>query len=84
MWNLNGDTNEHTYETKPELQTQRTGLWLPRGEEVGEGWTGSLGLADANQYTYMYILVIYMNKQQGLTVQHRELYSYLVIAHQGK
>ena len=27
-----------------------TDLWLPRGRggEVGEGWTGSLGLADAN------------------------------------
>ena len=29
----------------------RTGLWLPRGMEVGEGWTGSLEFTDANLYT---------------------------------
>ena len=33
------------------------------GWEVGEGWLGSLGLADANY------------KQQGPSVEHRELYS---------
>ena len=33
-----------------------------------EGRTGSLGLAGANDY-------IQMDKQQGPTVQHRELYS---------
>ena len=32
------------------------------GWEVGEGWLGSLGLADANY------------KQQGPSVEHRELY----------
>ena len=25
-----------------------TYLWLPRGREEGVGWTGSLGLVDAN------------------------------------
>ena len=34
----------------------------------GNGWIGSFGLADANYYYRM-------DKQQGPTVQHRELYS---------
>ena len=38
------------------------------GGEMEEGRTGSLGLAEANYY-------IRMDKQQGPTVQHRELYS---------
>ena len=50
MWNLKYDTNEHIYETETESQTQRTDFWLPRGRWVGEGWIGSLGLADANYY----------------------------------
>ena len=29
---------------------QRTDLWLLRGQGVGEGWSGILGLADANYY----------------------------------
>ena len=48
MWNLKYDTNELIYET--ETQTERTNLWLPRGSGLGEGRTGSLGLADANYY----------------------------------
>ena len=38
------------------------------GGRVGEGWIGSLGLADTNYFYSMY-------KQQGPTVQHREQYS---------
>ena len=45
--------------------SQRTDLWLPRGQ--GEGWSESLGLADANYD------ICGMDKQ-GPTVQHRELY----------
>ena len=45
---LKYDTNELIYET--DSQTERTGLWLPRGGRVGEGWSGSLGLADTNYY----------------------------------
>ena len=48
MWNLKHDTNELIYET--DSQTERTDLWLPRGRGAGEGWTGNLGLADANYY----------------------------------
>ena len=41
------DTNELIYETETDSQTQRPDL--PRGRE-GEGWTGSLGLADASYH----------------------------------
>ena len=40
--------------------TEQTCGWQ-RGTGVGEGWTGSLGLVDANHYYRM-------NKQQGPTV----------------
>ena len=33
-----------------QAQTWKTDLRLPRGGEEGVGWTGSLGLADANYY----------------------------------
>ena len=33
------------------LQTWRADLWLPVGRREGVGWTGSLGLVDANYYT---------------------------------
>ena len=48
MWNLKYDTNGLIYKTEIDSQTQRTDLWLPKGS--GEGWTGSLGLVDANYY----------------------------------
>ena len=32
MWNLKYDTNELTYETETDSQTERTDLWLPRGK----------------------------------------------------
>ena len=41
MWGLKYDANEHIYETEREAQTQKTGLWLPRGLG-GEG----LGVRD--------------------------------------
>ena len=47
MWNLKYDSNELIYKTETDSQTQRTDLWLPRGRGR-EGWTGRLGLADAN------------------------------------
>ena len=50
MWNRKYDTNELIYETETDSQTQKTDLWLPRGRGAGEGWSGSLGLADANYY----------------------------------
>ena len=50
MWNLNYDPNELIYETETDSQTERTDSWSPRGQRVGEGWTGRLGLADAKYY----------------------------------
>ena len=41
MWNLRHNTNEHIYETE---------MGVAKGEEGGEGWTGNLGLADANYH----------------------------------
>ena len=35
------------YETEKDSQTQRTDLLL-RGRGAGEGWSGNLGLADAD------------------------------------
>ena len=49
-WNLKYGTNEPIYKTETDSQTWRTDLWLPRGREEGVGWTGSLGLVDANYY----------------------------------
>ena len=46
-------------------------LWVFRGWRR-EGGIGSLGLADANYYIYIYIGWL---KKQDLTVEHRELYS---------
>ena len=68
MWNLKYDTNEPIYETETESWTQRTEWCLPRRRGLGEGWSGSLGLADVS-------FIYRMDKQQGPTVQHRELYS---------
>ena len=45
MWNLNYNTNQHIYEIK---QTHR--LMVAKGDGAGEGWTGNLGLAEANQH----------------------------------
>ena len=33
-----------------QTHTHRTDVWLPRGKKGGEGWIGSMGLADANYF----------------------------------
>ena len=40
--NLNYGTSEHINETKPESETQRTEVWLPREGEDGEGTEGEV------------------------------------------
>ena len=51
VWDI---PNEPVYETikswtqRTDPRTWRTDSWFPRGRRLGEGWTGSLGLADAN------------------------------------
>ena len=49
MWDPNYDTNEPIYETETESQTENR-LVVAKGEEVGEGWSGMLGLADVSFY----------------------------------
>ena len=52
MWNLKYDSNELIYETETDSQTENR-LVVAKEEGVcGEGWIGSLGLADANYYIY--------------------------------
>ena len=66
MQNLKYDTNEVIYKT--ETQTQKTNLWLPKGKGGG-GWiTQEFGIS---RQTTIYEI----DKEQGPTVQHRELYS---------
>ena len=50
MWNLKYDTNELICETETDSQRERTDPWLPRGRELGEGWSGRLRLADISYY----------------------------------
>ena len=49
MWDLKYGTNEPIYKTETDSQTQRTDF-LPRVVGEGVGWSGSLGLVDANYY----------------------------------
>ena len=51
MRNFKKDTNELTYKTETDSQTQRTELWLLGGGREGEGWSESLGLVDENYHT---------------------------------
>ena len=45
MWNLKHGTNEHNRNKLTDIETD---LWLSRGRGEGEGWSGNLGLIDAN------------------------------------
>ena len=67
MWNLKYNTNEPIYERETDSQIQRTDLSLPGG---GGGRDG-LGVWDQHMQT----IICRMDKQQGPTVQHMELYS---------
>ena len=68
MWNLKYDTNELTYETEIDSQTQGTDLWWP----VGGAWgRDGLGVGDQQVGT----IIHRVDKQQGPTVRHRELIS---------
>ena len=50
MWNLKYDTNELIYKTET-THRHREQICGCHGEEgVGEGWIGSLGLAEENYY----------------------------------
>ena len=74
MWNLKYGTNEPTYKTETDPQIWRTDLRLTKGRGGGEGWTGSLGLVNANYYTQNGYTQNYYT-QQGPTTQLKEVYS---------
>ena len=63
MWNLKYGTNKPIYKIETDLQTQRIGLWLPKGRsELGVwGWQ-------------MQTITFRMDEQDP-SVRHRELYS---------
>ena len=48
MWNLKYDTNGHPQETETDSQTQRTELWLPRGNRGGVGTEFMAGVSRCN------------------------------------
>ena len=66
MWNLKYDTNEPIYETETESGTQTGGC------QGGGDWE-RVGVRVWDQQ--MQTMIYRMDKQQGPTVQHRELYS---------
>ena len=48
IWNLKYGANETIYKTETDLENRCD--VAKRGREAGKGWTGSLGLVDANYY----------------------------------
>ena len=46
-------SNEPMYRKETNSWTWRTDLWLPGGEGERKGWTGSLGLVDANKLLHL-------------------------------
>ena len=65
MWNLErNDTNELTYKTEKDSQTQKMNIWLPRGRDSQGFWEG-----------HVHTAIFKMNNQQRPIVQHMELCS---------
>ena len=53
MWNLKrNDTNELIYKMERDSQTKRMNLWLPEGEEPGEGIVRGFRI---DMYTLLYL-----------------------------
>ena len=57
-------TNETIYKPKTDSQTWRRGMWLAMGRGGRAVWE-----------LQMQTIIYRMDKEQGPTVQHRELYS---------
>ena len=76
MQKIRNDTNELTYKTETDSQTQRKNLWLSggrmRGRNIQGVWDGHVQSA-----------IFKMDNQQEPTVQHRELCSMLMAAWMG-
>ena len=60
MWNLNNSTNEITYKTETDSQTQKINLLLPKGNAGRD----KLGVWDLQMHTTMHKI----DKQHGFTV----------------
>ena len=76
MRNLNHDTNEFTYLTETESQTQGTDLWMPRRETEGAGMDHVFGMSRCKPLCIEWIKSYYI--AQGTC----DIYS--VINHNGK
>ena len=70
MWNLKYDTNELIYKTETDSQTQKTNLWLPKGQR---GESDKLG-DGINIYTLLYIKQI-TNKDLLYSIGNSTQYS---------
>ena len=66
MWNPKNNANE-LFTKQIDSQTQKTNLWLPEGK--GGGVRDKLEV-----WFKMYTTIYKIGKQQGFTVQRRELY----------
>ena len=78
MWNLKNDTDELTYKTETDSQTQKTNLWLPKEKRVGRD---KLGVWDQRIHT----TICKIGKQQHPTIYSTGNYiQYFVINYNGK
>ena len=72
MWNLKkNDTNEFICKIETDSQTLKIISWLPKGKD---GWKVKLGVWDKDTRTS----ICQVDKQQGLIIYQRELYSITV------
>ena len=67
MWKLKYDLNELIYKAETESQTQEQTYASWKGKEA---WGDKLGVWDSHIHTTIYKI----DKQQGPTVEHKELY----------
>ena len=89
MWNIKYGMNKPIYKTGTDSWTQRRDLWMPRetGEEMG--WTGSLGLVDANYFEWISNEVLLYNtgnyihslgiEHDGRQYEKKNIYIYIYI-----
>ena len=81
MWNLKKEIQANLFTKQKQTQTQKRNMIAIGERRWGGGQGDKLGIQDEQKYTIMHKI----DKQQGPTVQHRELYiQYLVITYNGK
>ena len=78
MWNPKYSTKELICETEPDLQTQRTDLWLPTGRVGGRGRDWELGISRCK------LLYIGWINNKVLLYSTGNYFQYPVINHSGK